>query len=188
MTEDPREPKSPDLPNLTPIEVPSSGLKVSWGLGAVGCLAAMMCIAASIIMPILKSAGTSRETQLCLGNLRRLSRAVILYSEEHDGRLPGQGWNRDLAKYEPDEVVFACPHQRRIDPRSSGYAMNSALVEKKLPEVTDPASTPLLFDSRPVVPGTITEPDDVPRPGRHKNGSENAVAYADGHVTTVPAP
>ncbi len=188
MSEDPREPVSePTLPS-NPIAVPSGGLKVSWGLGAVGCFAAMLCIFASIVAPILSSAGASRETQQCLGNLRRLSRAMMLYTDDNDGKMPGQDWNKDLAKYEPDEVMFACPHQRRVDPNSSGYALNKALAGKVLKDIENPGQTVMLFDSRPVVPGTITEPSDVPRPGRHRNGKQNGVAYADGRVEAVPAP
>lgn len=178
----------PTTPDPSPILVPSGGPKVSWGLGVVGCAAALVCMAGAIIAPIMQSAGSSRETELCLSNLRRIARAAILYSEDNGGRLPGQEWNRALAKYEPDEVSFACPHQRRIDPRSSGYALNKTLAGATLDAIQDQDKTVLFFDSRPVFPGTITDPSDVPRPGRHRNGKRNGVAYANGRVEAVPAP
>lgn len=188
MNDDPREPGPQDGVPSNPIVVPSGGMRVSWGLGAVGCFSALLCITASIVMPILKSASTSRETQQCLGNLRRLSRAMMLYTDDNDGKMPGQDWNKDLSKYEPDEVMFACPHQRRVDPSSSGYALNKALAGKVMKDIENPGQTVMLFDSRPVIPGTITEPTNVPRPGRHRNGKQNGVAYADGRVEAVPVP
>ncbi len=187
MNGDPREPETPAGVPSNPIVVPS-GMKVSWGLGIVGCMGAMLCIVAAIIAPVLKSAGVSRETQQCLGNLRRLSRAMFLYADENDGRLPAQGWDKALAKFEPDPVMFACPHQRRIDPRSSGYALNKILAGKALKSIQNAGETVMLFDSRPLVPGSITEASDVPRPGRHRNGKQNAVAYADGRVEAIAAP
>jgi hypothetical protein len=122
------------------------------------------------------------ETSNCMTNLRRLGTAMLLYGQEHDGVLPGEGWNKDLRVYENDEVTYACPHQRRIDPRSSGYAMNQEIAGKKTADVHDPASTPLVFDSRPTVPGALAAPSDLPRPARHRNGTVNVVAYADGSV------
>lgn len=174
-------------PNSNPIAVPSGGLKVSWGLGFIGCLSALMCIAAAILVPFWKSAGSSYETTQCMGNLRRIGRAVMLYAPDNNGLLPGDGWQRDLAKYEPDEVAFACPHQRRVDPGSSGYALNKAVAGKKLDEIQNPEETYLVFDSRPTVPGSIADSKAVPRPGRHRNGRVNNVVYADGRVNSVPA-
>lgn len=172
----------PEAPN--PIQVPQGGLKTSWGLAFVGCLAAFLCMGAAILVPILKSAGSSVETQQCMGNLRRLARALTLYSEENGGLLPADDWHRKLEEFEPDTVSYACPHQRRVDPRSSGYALNKALAGKRLDGQGKDA--PLVFDSAVTVPGAVDDPSNVPRPGRHRNGRVNNVAYADGRVASVP--
>lgn len=169
----------------TPITVDEGGMKVSWGLGAIGCIAAMICIAGVIIAPILQSAGASAESTQCIGNLRRISAAMFQYAESNEGKLPGEGWNLALNEIEPDSVTFACPHQRRIDPKSSGYAMNRALAGKVLDKVEAPATTVLVFDSKPTAPGVLADPADVPRPARHRNGRMNNVAYADGRVESV---
>lgn len=172
-------------PGNTRLAVGESGLKVSWGLGAVGCFAALICAAGVIIAPILKSAGASTESSQCASNLRRISAAMFEYAEANGGLLPGEKWNDALASLEPDPVVFACPHQRRTDPKSSGYALNKVLAGKPLAKVEAPATTVLVFDSRPTVPGVVTEVSDTPKPGRHRNGRSNNVAYADGRVGSV---
>ncbi len=171
----------------SPIVVPQGGLKVSWGLGFVGCLAALICVTAALFAPVLQSAGASMETQNCLSNLRRVSRALLLYSEANGDLLPSGQWVEQLVSIEPDRLIYACPHQRRIDPRSSGYALNTAVAGKKLASVQNPEKTPMVFDSKATAPNAIAAEGEVPRPGRHKNGRLNNVAYADGHVASVDA-
>lgn len=171
----------------SPIVVPQGGLKVSWGLGFVGCLSALICVTAALFAPVLQSAGASMETQNCLSNLRRVSRALLLYADANGDLLPGGQWAEQLVSIEPDRLVYACPHQRRIDPRSSGYALNTAMAGKKLESVQNPGQVPMVFDSKATAPGAIADPADVPRPGRHKNGRLNNIAYADGHVASVDA-
>ncbi len=175
--------KTPDPSN--DILVPSGGLKVSWALGCVGLGAALLCITAAIIIPIYSSAGASFETTQCLSHLRRLARASFLYADDNNGVLPGEHWDESLVKYEPDEVSYACPHQRRIDPRSSGFALAKGLAGKTLKDIPDQPITTLFFDSRTTVPGAIADPTDIPRPGRHKNGRANNVVYADGRSASV---
>lgn len=170
-----------------PILVPERGLKVSWGLGAIGCFAALICIFAALVLPVIQSAGASLESSSCAANLRQVGRAMLLYAEQNAGKLPGAGWNEDLIAIEPDRVLYACPRQRRLDPRSSGYALSSEVAGKKLDSIQDPGSVVLVFDSLPTVPGAIAKPNEVPRPGRHRNGSMNNVVYVDGHGAPVPA-
>lgn len=172
----------------SPIQVPEKGLKVSWALGIVGCLAAMLCAGAAIIAPILSSAGQSMQTNTCMDHLRRLSRASFLYAEENGGMLPAEGWDILLEPYEPDELTYACPTQRRVDPRSSGYALSKLVAGKKLDGIENPTRTPLLFDSKVTAPGAVADPADVPRPGRHRNNRANNVAFVDGHVETLNTP
>ena len=157
-------------------------MKVSWGLGAVGCFAALICTAGAIIAPILKSAGSSTETKQCAENLRRISAAMFQYAEANNDLLPGEKWDVALHSIESDAVTYACPHQRRVDPKSSGYALNRVLAGKALGKVEAPATTILVFDSKPTVPGVLADPADVPRPARHRNGRVNNVAYADGRI------
>lgn len=175
-----------DAPN--PIHVPEKGLKVSWGLGIVGCLAAMLCAGAAIIAPILSSAGQSMQTNQCMENLRRVSAASFLYAKENNDTLPAEGWHTLLREYEEEDIAFACPAQRRIDPASSGYAISKAVAGKTLATIDNQEKTPLFFDSKVTAPGAVAADTEVPRPGRHRNQRANNVAYVDGHVETVDAP
>ncbi len=171
----------------SPIQVPEKGIKVSWTLGFIGCFAALICAGAAIIMPILSSAGESIGTNTCMDNLRRLSAASFLYAEENSGSLPAEDWPTLIEPHEPDEITYACPTQRRIDPRSSGYALSKPVAGAKLDAIDAQRTTPLFFDSKASVLGAIAEPTEVPSPGRHRNRRANNVAYVDGHVDTVPA-
>jgi len=154
-------------------------------LGCVGLAAALLCITAAIIIPIVSSAGSSYETNQCLGNLRGLARASFLYADDNNGSLPGAHWDDTLLKYEPNEVIYACPHQRRIDPRSSGYALAKRLAGQSLKDFPDQTTSVLFFDSRVTVPGALADPAEAARPGRHKNGRVNNVVYADGRAASV---
>jgi prepilin-type processing-associated H-X9-DG protein len=107
---------------------------------------------------------------------------MFQYAEANDDLLPGEKWDVALHSIEPDPVTYACPHQRRVDPKSSGYAMNRVLAGKALGKIEAPATTILVFDSKPTVPGVLADPADVPRPARHRNGRVNNAAYADGRV------
>lgn len=176
-----------ETPTPNPIHVPEKGLKVSWALGFVGCLAAMLCAAAGIIAPILSSSGQSINTNQCMDNLRRISAASFLYAKDNNDTLPAEGWHELLAQYEEDEVAYACPAQRRIDPRSSGYAISKDIAGKQLVKIENQEKTPLYFDSKVTAPGAVAPATDTPRPGRHRNQRANNVAYVDGHVETIDA-
>lgn len=175
-------------PDPNPIAVPERGLKVSWALGIVGCLGALLCAAAGIIAPILSSAGQSVQSEQCMDNLRRLSKASFLYAEENSGVLPGEGWDETLYSIEPEDVTYACPSQRRLEPKSSGYALSRDVADQILDKIGNQYQTPLFFDSRVIAMGAVASPADVPKPGRHRTRRANNVAYVDGHVASVNLP
>lgn len=105
-----------------------------------------------------------------------------MYAAENDDRLPIKGWDRSLKKFQSDDIVFACPVQRRIDPRSSGYALSSDIAGKENAKFQSPENEVLFFDSIITQPGGIDKPGTLPRPGRHQNGNSNNVGFLDGHV------
>lgn len=154
-------------------------------LVAMGVLAAFGCMAAAIIMPILASKNESSSATHCASNLRYLARATSIYLTEFDERLPAKDWNLALAKYEPDDVKFACPTQRRIDPKSSGYALSNAVAGKQATKIESPEEVVMFFDSRATVPGIVDDPSNEAEPKRHRNGRVNNVVYLDGHTKEI---
>lgn len=154
-------------------------------LFVVGGVLAFGCMAAAIIMPILSSAGRNLSDGTCQANLRSLAVAAEMYAGENDGRLPIRGWDKSLAKFQPDKIVYACPVQRRIDPRSSGYALSELVAGKELASFEKPEETVLFFDSKVTQPGQVDNPDALPTTGRHRNGKTNNVLYLDGKIKSV---
>jgi prepilin-type N-terminal cleavage/methylation domain-containing protein/prepilin-type processing-associated H-X9-DG protein len=46
----------------------------------------------SILLPALNKARQAAQTAVCLGNLRTIGQAMVMYSAENKGALPGSGW------------------------------------------------------------------------------------------------
>lgn len=99
----------------------------------------------------------------CKGNLNRMAKAAILYSEDYDDRLmPSDRWMDCLVaksstglKYNGVEEMFHCPcgPRARTDEvtRSGGpygYAYNSDLAGKRKSEFELPEHTPLIYESK----------------------------------------
>jgi prepilin-type processing-associated H-X9-DG protein len=166
---------------------PSIGL---WMLfGVPGLLILSVAIAYLWILPDLNSGKSSLQTQTCLTNLGELARATNLYAADFDDHIPSKAWNSALTPYlhdRPDyELMFACPVQRRMDPESSGYALNSAVAGKQMKSIGTPNTTILIFDSEPTNPGAIASTDQMASPGRHEHGRVNNVVFVDGNVKSI---
>lgn len=145
-------------------------------------------MAGAIIMPIVKSQGHNVNDLACQTNLRTIAEASFMYATENDGRLPIAGWDRTLQKFQNDPLVYACPVQRRIDPRSSGYSFSSELAGKDKDSIEKPEAQIMVFDSLVTKPGSVSKPTEFARPARHSNGRTNNLVYADGRVESVPGP
>ncbi len=66
----------------------------------------LIALVSSVVLLFLLAAnfaGTTRtrnETTVCLGNLRRISQAMVLYTGENRGYLPHPSWGSDLTGYD----------------------------------------------------------------------------------------
>lgn len=165
---------------LTPRPGPSPWLFL------VGGIFALACMAGAIIMPILASNNRNVNDTNCQANLKSLAAAALMYASENDGRLPAKGWDKALKKIQPDDMIYACPVQARIDPRSSGYAISDKVAGKEINSFQDQDQEILFFDSVVTQPGLTDKPTSTPRPGRHSNGRSNNVVYLDGQVRSIP--
>src|SRR5208282_600662 len=96
----------------------------------------------------------------CIYNLGEIFDATQLYAADHDDLIPKDDWNNKLAPYlrkiPDEELIFACPVQRRIDPESSGYALNDAVAGKSTKTVGAPDQTILVFDSQDTAKNAIS--------------------------------
>jgi hypothetical protein len=120
-------------------------------------------------------------------NLHSLYTAMSLYQESEEMFPDSSGWMDaledrvkagDMSQAEADKKF----HDPTLgtDPNVYGYAMNDLLSRKYIGDVTDPAKTPLLFDSSDTkrnAHGTLDKL--LPKPARP--GGNLGVA-ADGHA------
>lgn len=127
----------------------------------------IVALLAAILLPVLASARSSGRQTQCLSNQRQLGAALLLYTQDNDGRFP-----RGVAQYDPDfwdvlllpylksRDVYCCPATitphiyEEMNPPvwpehiARGYALNSYLSE------ADKKTAPGVFLSRVSYPAT----------------------------------
>ena len=94
---------------------------------------------------------TAATNDQCIGHLNQLAVAFKSYARDHNGKLPDASiWVDDLSRYiESDSDkhgVFRCPGDRGAG--RSSYAMNRNLSGKRLQDISDPARTVLLYETK----------------------------------------
>jgi len=115
-----------------------------------------------LIALLLPTIGAVRESAMrtqCANNMRQLGLGMILYSDAHRGKLPGnahtasddggdEGWIDAMAVYiENVDVIRICPKDKygteRVELRQSSYVQNAYLTS----EMDDPdAEHPAVYD------------------------------------------
>ncbi|HZH99005.1 MAG TPA: hypothetical protein VEX38_08535 [Fimbriimonadaceae bacterium] len=178
----------PPVHSPEPIQVPKRKNAVLLWMLVVAILGGGICLMglmAAVLLPVFSQASQSAQQETCMSHLKRLGSAIAMYSLDHDDRMPTGEWMDALLKYEDDPVTYACPVQRRRDTKSYGYALSISVAGKQTSVIPTPAQTPLVFDSIEVGRNAIAPTTATPRPGRHKNGRSNMVAYVDGSVRAV---
>jgi prepilin-type processing-associated H-X9-DG protein len=163
-------------------------------------LICFLIIAAALVVcgPPIGHGGPRPAAQraACQSNLKRISRAMLMYAQDNDGRLPGAGnWDSAVVRYlrkDPNATprLFQCPSDRSA-PREPGYphsgsasyALNRRVGGRRVRDIADPESTVLLFDSSGRGTGMNGGPELLPSPPRHQE--RNNVAFLDGSVRSV---
>lgn len=133
----------------------------------MGCVSLIMIpIMAIILAMLLPAIATAREQArrvACASNEKQLALACVIYAQDYDGLLP-QSFDQ-LSKYGvTSDKLLKCPS----DPDAAGSSYELMLAGRKLNEIKEPSTTPLVTES----------------PGNHHGRGSN-VAYADGHVQWV---
>ena len=99
---------------------------------------AIIAILAAILMPVLVSAQRAGQTAACTSNLSQLARAVLMYSDDNNGKcVPSTGW----PPVHPEPVtwrwlvrpyvsrntsVFVCPTARKEVTQVCGHDVSSS--------------------------------------------------------------
>jgi prepilin-type processing-associated H-X9-DG protein len=145
---------------------------------------AVVVILSIVLFPLYAPRRGARPVTRCLSNVKHLAGAMILYSQDNDGRFPlRDNWMDSTGSYRRPRVVrcviFA---DDRDSPRNQyGYAMNQAMSGAKEP--ANSGTVPLVFDSINLARNASGTLDSLPNPPRHEE--YNNIGYADGHARRV---
>jgi hypothetical protein len=119
-------------------------------------------------------------TQNCEAHLLQLSRALRMYTDDFDYRLPiADRWCDGIEPYVSGPEVLRCP----VDPGRPGYAFNRNLDGRVLRDLRSPSLTVCLFESSAGKPNATDTGASLCRPPRHPRG--NLVLFADAHYRHV---
>jgi prepilin-type processing-associated H-X9-DG protein len=126
----------------------------------------------------------ARRGHSCLGNIRQLSNAFLMYEEDCDRLAPAPRWMDALGGYVRSDSVLHCPAVAGENPYAYGYAMRSRLGGADVRSLKAAEGEPLIFDSWPL--GRNAHTDSVLIPGFSRHGGQN-IGYADGHCRLLPS-
>jgi hypothetical protein len=162
------------------------GRMSAWGWALIGCggvsilLLAGVAILGAILFPVFAQARERARQAVCMSNLDQMARALTMYSEDYDDRLPRRAnWMDGLGPYMHREPMH-CPSVHASGPAAYGYAFNSALASQKRSKLPRPASVRALYDSSNLARNASDPGTSLPNPPRHLG---NVIGYADGHVS-----
>ena len=146
-----------------------------------GCLLVpvVLCAAWIAVLPEVnwRFSMTKRETA-CLGNVKHLGAAAILYSRDHGGHLPDASrWEDELDPYTRNPLIFECPARRGTG--RHGYAFNRQVSGMRLSQIEHPAQVPLIFDSSADHRNAAEDPAQA---ASHSTTNQAMAAFSDGHA------
>jgi prepilin-type processing-associated H-X9-DG protein len=162
----------------------SNGLLKGKGMAITGLvLPAVFIVLAplplAILMPALSRAKGQAQNVLCKANLRQLSLALIMYTDDNDGKFPNASeWGDLVDPYVgSNQQIFSCPN----GPEGIyGYAYNRNLDGIKRHQVD--AQTVMIFEADAVWNDAggadLAAFERHPRPGCN-------IGFVDGHVEFV---
>lgn len=172
-----------------------AGLCAALGLLDLAAFYAMnhrvVAIAAELGIGSTSSAKYSPQADKdCPDNLQSLYFALAQYVDGNGALPPAEKWMENdeiVSKVQKDEWLH-CPAVSNRHDANFGYAYNDSIAGrkmngKKLGEMPNAGSTPLLYDSTNLAKSAHDAVTTLPRPGRH--AGKNEILYCDGHVAAV---
>lgn len=162
---------------LTPNRKRALGLVTLAVLGII-----LNCLLIAFLITNTSNYRQGNESSRCMMNVRQLGIAMLLYAGDHSDRLPPPDkWNDAIkVNYIKHGGILLCPSEKDND--LPCYAMNAQLKGLRLKDVADPASTVLVFESRPGR-NLYGGPELFPRKPRHRD--YYIIAFADGRVNAL---
>lgn len=154
------------FPRVPPKKNNNSGLMI--GLVAMLTFCVIPFLAA-VLIPTFRSARVAAQRSTELTHAKQLAAAALLYADDHDDRFPPAfSSNKDLhfalGEYVVDPAAFVA-----TNPAGGEFRGNSAVAGRRLEEISEPASVPLIYDSK-----------------RWRGVNRITVGFVDGHARDIP--
>jgi prepilin-type processing-associated H-X9-DG protein len=145
----------------------------------------VLLLGAAIVYPVFAQAREKAIQASCLSNTKSISLRLLIYAQDHDGRLPeADRWTDEIMPYAGNKNIFLCPkHSRPGSPQvTCSYAFNRALSGKNIADIKDPAHMILIFESDLGWNGS-GDIGRLPAQPRHNRGDN--YGFGDGHAQWV---
>jgi len=134
----------------------------------------------AILMPTISTARTHAMTTISINNVKQLCLAMIIYSNENDGRLPlADNWPAALIPYLGDGKILESPFAPHT---GRAYAMNANLEGRKIRDIKQPHRTVLIFE---VEPGSPPAGGRELLPERPRGRRGYVIGFLDSHTEIV---
>jgi prepilin-type N-terminal cleavage/methylation domain-containing protein len=163
---------------------------------------AIIAILASLLLPVLSRAKEKAWRAQCASNLKQIGAAMEMYSQDHNGRLPGPTWQGQYENYNNDPSEWRMPYfiatymgapGPRADPQSAllfrcpsaARHWREASSSTGLMDLQRPLSFLASIDVTNVNSGVVTRPFGYPYSGLPKgftNIQEDALPRKVGEI------
>jgi prepilin-type processing-associated H-X9-DG protein len=136
--------------------------------GVIAILVVPLLLMAAVMFPVFARAREKARQASCLSNMKQISLAMLMYSQDHDQRFPTAGaWHDKVFPYMRNEEIFNCPS---TDLGRGSYEYNEAALDgREVGTIPQPQTSILLLEAG----------YGVNQEGPH-NGGWN-LAFTDGH-------
>jgi prepilin-type processing-associated H-X9-DG protein len=105
----------------------------------------IVMILAGLLLPVMSGAVARAKVAQCMGNLRQVGMAAVMYGDDHNDALPrsaheGQSWVETLQPYCGGTNLWRCPEDRNRG-RGNSYGLNDFLLPQRYERRTQVPST-----------------------------------------------
>ena len=150
------------------------------GLAVASIVVVGMTYFGSVPLAMLLRQRSEQRTALCAHNVWTLTKAIVAYAHDHDGRFPEAGnWCDRIRSYLPGEDVFLCPAAPGV---RCAYAFNAAVSTAMYDAIDTPDHTVAIFESDAGW-NAAGGPELLPDHPRHLSGER--YGFADGRTGWV---
>jgi len=134
------------------------------------------------LVPVFMAAREAAHSRACVENLKQISTATLMYTEDWDDNLPrSSNWVSATNSYIKNVRVYHCATDTSGYPTLS-YAYNEQLSGLRTKLVREPGNVIMQFDASS---GWGAARDTSPIDFRHGGGDHATIAFADGHVLSM---